>query len=233
MISIYNSYIDEIIKLTDHQKEQLYDYYELLRDTSKVMNLTTITEEIDVYIKHFYDSILTLINEQEISGKTFLDIGSGAGFPGLVLKIVYPNLDITLLEPTKKRCDFLNTVITKLNLQNIKVVNERAEDYIKNAREIYDFVSARAVANLSILSELALAFVKNDGYFLSMKGQNFEEEIKESKNALIKLGGKIDKIYEYNLPKDAGVRAIIRIKKVKKTPLEYPRAYAKIKKKPL
>ena len=233
MISKYNAYIDSLIKLTDAQKEQLYIYFETLVEVSKVMNLTTITEEEEVYIKHFYDSILVLSKEESLDGKTFLDIGSGAGFPGLVLKIVFPSLKITLLEPTKKRCDFLNLVIEKLGLIDIEVVNERSENYIKNKRETFDFASARAVANLSVLSELSLGFVKVGGYFMSMKGASFEEEIEDAKNAISTLGGDIERVFQYKLPHDEGTRAIIKIKKVKKTKPEYPRAYAQIKKKPL
>ena len=228
-----NKYLEELLNLTEKQKEAFAIYYKLLYETSKVMNLTTITEETDVYIKHFYDSILVLKDFNFENEKTLLDIGSGAGFPGIVLKICYPNLKITLLEPTKKRCDFLTTVIEKLHLQNIEVVNERAENFIEDRRETYDFVTGRAVASLNIMSELALAFVKKDGYFLAMKGANFEEEIALAKSAISIMGGKIIKNLSFELPLNSGTRAVIHIKKVKKTPEIYPRTYAKIKKKPL
>lgn len=229
----YSKYLDEIIELNTTQKEQLYNYFNLLVDSSKVMNLTTITEEEDVYIKHFYDSILALKHIENTKDITLLDIGSGAGLPGIVLKIVYPNTKITLLEPTTKRCNFLNSVIEKLDLKDILVVNDRAENYIKDRRESYDFVTARAVASLNILSELALGFVKKGGYFIAMKGQNYLEELAISKNVISKMGGILDKTYSYNLPKDAGNRCIITIKKQKNTPILYPRMYAKIKKNPL
>lgn len=229
----YSKYLDEIIELNTTQKEQLYNYFNLLVDSSKVMNLTTITEEEDVYIKHFFDSILALKHIENTKDITLLDIGSGAGLPGIVLKIVYPNTKITLLEPTTKRCNFLNSVIEKLDLKDILVVNDRAENYIKDRRESYDFVTARAVASLNILSELALGFVKKGGYFIAMKGQNYLEELAISKNVISKMGGILDKTYSYNLPKDAGNRCIITIKKQKNTPILYPRMYAKIKKNPL
>lgn len=229
----YSSYLDELETLDDKQKQQLKNYYQLLVETSKVMNLTTITEEEDVYIKHFYDSILCLKGYERKENITLLDIGSGAGFPGIVLKIVYPSINITLLEPTKKRCDFLQKVIETLCLKDIKVINERAENYIKNQRESYDIVSARAVASLEILTELALPYVKINGYFIGMKGQNYLEEIDKSTNAIDKLGGKIDTKHIYDLPKNSGKRSIIMIKKIKKSSPIYPRAFAKIKKNPL
>lgn len=229
----YNNYLDEIINLTEHQKEQLYDYYQILNEMSKVMNLTTITEELDVYIKHFYDCILALKHLENTDNLTLLDIGSGAGLPGIVLKIAHPNLNITLLEPTKKRCDFLNLVIEKLDLKGIVVVNERAENYINEHRETYDIVTARAVASLNILSELSLAYVKLGGSFIAMKGQNYLEELNEADSALSKMGGKIGRNYTYELPLNYGNRCIIEIKKVKKTPNIYPRIYSKIKKNPL
>lgn len=229
----YSKYLDEIIELTSKQKQQLYSYFNLLVESSKVMNLTTITEEEDVYIKHFYDSILALKHIESTSNITLLDIGSGAGLPGIVLKIVYPNIQITLLEPTTKRCNFLNSVIEKLGLKGITVINDRAENYIKNNRELFDIVTGRAVASLNILSELSLAYVKKGGYFIAMKGQNYLEELEISGNAISKMGGKLDKIYAYTLPKDSGNRCIITIKKEKTTPNLYPRMYAKIKKNPL
>lgn len=229
----YSKYLEELVSLSAFQKEQLDKYYNILFETSKVMNLTTITEEEEVYIKHFYDSILCLNKVDKFENMRLLDIGSGAGFPGIVLKIVYPKLSITLLEPTKKRCDFLEKVIKVIGLNDINVVNDRAENYIKNCRESYDIVSARAVASLEILSELALPYVKKDGYFIAMKGQNYQEEIDKSKHAISILGGIINNIYTYELPKNCGSRSIIMIKKVKNTPEIYPRIFAKIKKNPL
>ena len=226
-------YLEQLVQLSDLQKNQLDSYYKILFEMSKVINLTTIIEEEEVYIKHFYDSILCLNQVENKENVRLLDIGSGAGFPGIVLKIIYSNMDITLLEPTKKRCDFLQKVIDNLGLKKIEVVNERAEIYIKNKRESYDIVTARAVASLEILSELALPFVKKSGYFIAMKGQNYQEEIEKSGHAIDVLGGKIHNIYGYELPKNSGNRNIVMIKKVKNTPNIYPRIFAKIKKNPL
>ncbi len=225
--------LNQIVPLTKEQEAQLETYYQELVKTSKVMNLTTIIDYEDVYIKHFYDSMFVLRDVTITSNMKLLDIGSGAGFPGLVIKIVYPKMDITLLEPTKKRCDFLETVIRKLNLQNIRVVNDRAENYIKEKREFFDFVVARAVANISIISELAIPYLKVNGLFLAMKGQNYEEECQNIDHILHQLSSKVSEYLHYELPLEKGKRVIIRIQKLKKTPLLYPRTYAKIKNKPL
>lgn len=213
--------------------ESLYIYYEMLYETSKVMNLTTIVELEDAYIKHFYDSLLlskVLDLNQEL---TFADIGTGAGFPGLVLKIVFPNLKVTLVEPITKRCKFLQSVIDKLNLKDIVVVNDRAENYIKISRETFDVVTARAVASLNILSEICTPFVKIDGVFVALKGSSYQEEIDQACQAVGKLKIKLVKKELFNLPLSLGERAILLYKKYDKTPNMYPRLYAKIKKNPL
>lgn len=213
--------------------ESLYIYYEMLYETSKVMNLTTIVELEDAYIKHFYDSLLlskVLDLNQEL---TFADIGTGAGFPGLVLKIVFPKLKVTLVEPITKRCKFLQSVIDKLNLKDIVVVNDRAENYIKISRETFDIVTARAVASLNILSEICTPFVKIDGIFVALKGSSYQEEIDQACQAVGKLKIKLVKKELFNLPLSLGERAILLYKKYDKTPNMYPRLYAKIKKNPL
>lgn len=228
----YIAYLTQLVDLTKLQKEQLNNYYLLLKEKSQVMNLTTITDEQEVYIKHFYDSILALKNHQITTSK-LLDVGSGAGFPGVVLKIIYPNLDVVLLEPTKKRCDFLEEVVNKLGLKKIEIINERAENYIIKNRDCFDFVVARAVASLNILTELCLGFVKINGYFIAMKATNYQEELENATNAILKMGGKLEQINVFELPDNYGSRVLLNIKKQKSTPLEYPRTYAKIKKKPL
>ena len=212
---------------------KLNTYYNMLVETSKVMNLTTIIELEESYIKHFYDSLLLsksidLSNELELA-----DVGTGAGFPGLVLKICYPNLKVTLIEPIGKRCKFLQSVIDELGLTDIKVINERAEDYIKTSRESFDIVTARAVAALNILMEICVPYVKKEGYFISLKGASYLEEIENSSNAASKLKVKIAKKDIYNLPQNMGERAILTYKKYDYTPNTYPRMYAKIKKNPL
>lgn len=213
--------------------ESLYIYYEMLYETSKVMNLTTIVELEEAYIKHFYDSLLlskVLDLNQDL---TFADIGTGAGFPGLVLKIVFPKLKVTLVEPITKRCKFLQSVIDKLALKDIIVVNNRAENYIKTSRETFDIVTARAVASLNILSEICTPFVKINGVFVALKGSSYQEEIDQACQAVGKLKIKLVKKELFNLPLNLGERAILLYKKYDKTPNMYPRLYAKIKKNPL
>ena len=157
--------------------DSLYVYYETLVETSKVMNLTTIVELEEAYIKHFYDSLLLSKTIDLTKNLTLADVGTGAGFPGLVLKIVYPNLQVTLIEPITKRCKFLQSVIDKLQLKDIYVINGRAEDVIKEYREYFDIVTARAVAALNILAEICVPFVKLNGVFIALKGSSYQEEI--------------------------------------------------------
>lgn len=213
--------------------ESLYIYYEMLYETSKLMNLTTIVELEEAYIKHFYDSLLLSKVVDLTQNITLVDVGTGAGFPGLVLKIVYPNLNVTLIEPLTKRCKFLQSVIDKLELKGIVVVNERAENAIKTMRESFDIVTARAVASLNILSEICVPFVKINGFFIALKGSSYQEEIDQSCQAVKKLKVKLVKKGLLELPLNMGERAILVYKKNEKTPSVYPRLYAKIKKNPL
>ena len=216
------------IILKEKQLSQLEEYYNLLVEWNKKINLTRIIEKEDVYLKHFYDS-LTLIKVIDLNKELSLcDIGTGAGFPGIVLKIVFPNLKITLLDSLNKRIIFLNEVIKKLDLKNIEAIHDRAEDYAKKNREEYDIVTSRAVANLRVLSELSIPIVKVNGYFLSMKA-NIEEELEEAKNIINKLSGKIEKIESFNLPIEESIRNILVIKKINKTNPIYPRRMDKIK----
>lgn len=231
-----NEFVEELKKLginiTDKQLEQLETYYNLLIETNKITNLTRITNKQEVYLKHFYDS-LTLIKAYDLTKDlTLCDLGSGAGFPGIVLKIVFPNLNITLVDSLNKRTIFLKQVIKELNLKDINVVTSRIEDYSKNNIESFDILTSRAVAKTNILLELSSQLLKVNGYFLIMKA-NIEEELKESKNAINKLNYKlIDKI-EFNLPKENSKRTILKLKKIDKTDKKYPRDFAKIKKNPL
>ena len=217
------------IVINEHQYEQLLRYAQLLQEWNEKINLTAITNLDDIFIKHFYDSLLIA---QYCSGlKTLCDVGSGAGFPGLVLKIVLPDLKIDLVEPTLKRVNFLNLVISELNLTSIQVINKRMEDCVE-LKESFDIVTARAVAALPVLSELCLPFVKIGGYFIAMKGSSGEGELEVSKNALKILGGKVSFIHLETLP-DGSTRINIPIQKVNASPSKYPRAYAQIKKKAL
>lgn len=206
------------------------DYMSLLLEWNEKMNLTSITEPEEIIEKHFYDCLLPIFSNL-IDGKV-IDVGSGAGFPGLVFAIVKPEAHITLLEPRNKRCTFLNEVIQKLGLTNVEVINERAEDYGKIHREIFDVATARAVAPLNILAELCIPFVKQGGNFIAMKGTQWKEEYEEAKNAFKELGCGEGNIIEEELPSGA-TRCLLSFSKVRSTPNKYPRAYGQIKKKPL
>lgn len=224
--------LEEFI-LSNEMLEQLNKYYHLLVAENEKINLTSITEIEDVYIKHFYDSLLLTkeTNMNQIS--TLVDVGTGAGFPGIPVKIMYPHLQLTLIEPTGKRCLFLEKVVKELQLNDVKIVNDRAENCIINMRETFDLATARAVSQLNILSEIVIPFVKKDGLFISMKGSNYNEELENATKAIQTLGAKIEKITSYELPKEKGKRVFISLKKVKNTPSIYPRIYSKIKKQPL
>ena len=208
--------------------EKLNTYYKILVDENNKYNLTTITEEQDVYLKHFYDS-LTIIKIIDLKDQYLLDIGSGAGFPGLVLKIVFPNLKIDLLDSTTKRCLFLEKVIKELELKDIKVINARAEEYAKENREKYDIVTSRAVAPLKHLLEYSIPVLKINGNFVSLKS-NITEEIKNIKNYHNKLFLNQETIINFELPYESSLRTLYKVTKYKKTPEIYPRVYSQIKK---
>lgn len=226
-----NALKDLNINITDKQLSNLDIYYKMLIDYNNHTNLTRITEEKEVYLKHFYDS-LTLVKAIELDNQTLLDIGTGAGFPGLVLKIVFPNLKVTLVDSLNKRITFLNSVIEKLNLKNVEAIHTRAEEYIINKRESFDIVTSRAVANLNTLAELCIPFLKVSGYFIPMKAEA-QEEIETAKKGVKTLGGVIKDTIIFKLPYDAGTRTLIKIEKLTKTSVKYPRKFSEIKKKPL
>lgn len=216
------------VKLTENQLNQLEKYYEMLIEYNKVMNLTGITEHNQVFLKHFYDS-LTLAKIIDLKENcTLCDIGTGAGFPGLVIKICFPNLKVVLLDSLNKRTKFLNDVIKELNLKNIEVIHARAEEYALNHRNQFDITTARAVAHLSVLLEYAIPMTKENKYFIALKA-NVEEEIKEINNALRCLNVKIEEQQEFNLPIENSTRTIIKFKKIKDNG-KYPRKYSEIKK---
>lgn len=216
------------IELTKQQEEQLEKYYELLIETNKITNLTRITNKKDVYLKHFYDS-LTIVKVIELKEDlNLIDIGTGAGFPGLVLKIVFPNLKITLLDSLNKRIDFLNKVIKELNLKDIKTVHSRIEDY---KEEKFDIVTSRAVAKTNVILELGYKLAKENGYFILLKG-NIEEELKEAEHALKTLNLKVKQQEKFLLPIEESERTILKIKKSKENS-KYPRNFTKIKQNPL
>lgn len=220
------------INITDLQLEQLDLYYQMLIEYNSVMNLTAITEKQEVYLKHFYDSA-TLIKIIDLSKEeTLCDVGTGAGFPGLVLKILYPNLNVTLVDSLNKRINFLNQVIEKLNLKDITTVHARCEDYAKEHREKFDIVTSRAVAHLSPLLEFSIPLVKVGKYFIPMKGK-VETELLEIKEAIKILDVELVETKEFVLPEEKSQRTILKFKKLKKTNKKYPRRFGEIKKKHL
>lgn len=228
-----DEFVSELLKigvLIDDNKLELLDkYYKLLVFWNEKVNLTRIIEEKDVYLKHFYDSI-TLYKAIDLNENLSLcDIGTGAGFPGLVLKIVFPTLHITLVDALQKRVNFLKTVIDNLGLTNIEVYHERGEEFARKNREKFDIVTSRAVASLDILAEISLPMVKVKGYFIPMKS-SVDVEIKNANSILKKLDSEIVSIVEFNLPFEDSLRTLIKIQKNNKTNSKYPRNFNKIKK---
>ena len=223
------------IRLTDIQKRQFDRYYELLIEWNRVMNLTGITEYDEVNLKHFTDS-LTLVRVKEMKNiSTIIDVGTGAGFTGLPIKIAFPHIKVTLLDSLNKRIKFLDQIVEELGLDDVVTLHGRAEDYAKKDeyREKFDLCASRAVANLSTLSEYCLPFIKKGGCFVSYKSADSDEEIKMSEKALDILGGKIEKIDKFTLPGSDMGRALVMIEKVKDTPRKYPRKAGVPSKEPL
>ncbi len=223
------------IRLSEKQLEQFQCYYERLIEKNKVMNLTAITEYEEVVDKHFVDSIL-LGSVKELSGKKrVIDVGTGAGFPGIPLKIVYPELEITLLDSLNKRVKFLNEVIEELGLTGIQAVHSRAEDLAQDAahRQQYDICVSRAVANLATLSEYCIPFVKQGGYFISYKSTQIEEELKQAKKAVQVLGGTLEQVETVQIPGTTIERQFVMIRKTGTTPKKFPRKAGTASKTPI
>lgn len=220
------------IDITGERLEKLEIYCNFLLEYNSHTNLTAIKNREEVYLKHFYDS-LTLVKSIDLTSiENLLDIGTGAGFPGMVLKIFFPNLQIYLVDSNNKKTKFLNELKNKLNVDKVEVINDRIENITSRFINSIDMVTARAVTNLPVLVELALPLVKVDKYFIAMKG-NAQDELENSEYAITYLGGKIEDVKEFVLPHDAGKRTLITIQKIQKSELNKLRPYEKIIKKPL
>lgn len=217
------------IILSEKDLNKFEKFKELLQEYNKKFNLTSIINDEEIYLKHFYDSLYLFKIPEINTSTTILDIGTGAGFPGIPLGIINPKLKITLVESNGKKCNFLNLVKKELNLSNIEVINSRAEDFVKTNRNKFDIATSRAVAHLSILAELEIPSLKVNGLFLPLKS-NIDEEIEETKNKLKDLNSNIEEIIEYTLPIEDSKRTILKIRKIKETDTKYPREYNKIKK---
>ncbi|AKG03330.1 MULTISPECIES: 16S rRNA (guanine(527)-N(7))-methyltransferase RsmG [Salimicrobium] len=220
-----NKLKEQGIELTEKQLDQFEKYWEMLVEWNEKMNLTAITEKGEVYEKHFYDS-LTAAFYHDFSGPLRIcDVGAGAGFPSLPLKIVFPELKVTIVDSLKKRIGFLNHLATELELNDVAFYHDRAENFGKNGkfREKYDLVLGRAVARMSVLSELCLPLVKKGGFLIAMKGPNAQEEMDTAESAISILGGETKDVHSFTLPEDGAERSIIRIEKRRKTPGKYPR----------
>lgn len=246
---IINEFLKTGIEITGEQAEQFVDYYTMLVETNKVMNLTAITEFNDVILKHYIDSVyctqfflqspkLSTISQKnvdkneenvdkssDLSSKRLIDVGTGAGFPGIPIKILFPELNITLLDSLNKRLNFLNSVIEKLSLSKIETVHYRAEDGARDKalREQFDYAVSRAVANMSTLTEYCLPYVKVNGIFAAYKSGNIDDELTNAKKSIFLMGGKLERKEKYNLPNSDVNRSLVVIRKIEATSKKYPR----------
>lgn len=213
------------ITLTDKQLDQFQTYFETLVEWNEKMNLTAITEKHEVYLKHFYDSIAASFYFDFTKPFHLCDVGAGAGFPSIPLKIVYPHIEVTIVDSLNKRISFLNHLANVLQLENVHFVHDRAETFGVNPtyRESFDVVTARAVARMSVLSELCLPLAKVGGTFIAMKAAHARDELEAGQKAITTLGGKLEKVFTFTLPLEESERNILIIKKQKQTPKKYPR----------
>ena len=224
-------------KLSSKQKEQFATYYNKLIEFNKKVNLTRITDKNEVYLKHFFDSITPLLEFSDLfkGEKSLCDVGAGAGFPSLPIKILCPDLSITIVDSLGKRLKFLDELVSDLSLDKVTLVHSRAEDagQNKNLREKFDLVTGRVVARMSVLSEYCLPLAKVDGYLVALKGPKAQDELAEAKNAIEVLGGSVKEVKELTLPDTDDERTLIVVKKVKATPKKYPRQAGTPNRKPL
>ena len=217
--------LEKGITLTNDQLEQFETYYQTLVEWNEKMNLTAITDKAEVYLKHFYDSISAAFYFDFTKQVSICDVGAGAGFPSIPLKIVFPQLEVTIVDSLNKRISFLNHLANVLNLENVHFIHDRAETFGVNPkhREAYDIVTARAVARMSVLSELCLPLVKVGGHFIAMKAASANEELAAGNKAITTLGGNVAEMYTFTLPMEESERNILVINKEKQTPKKYPR----------
>ena len=229
-----NSLKDSGITLTDQQLKQFETHFEMLVEWNEKINLTAVTEKEEVYLKLFFDSVTPAFYVDFNEIESICDVGAGAGFPSIPLKIIYPHLQITIVDSLNKRIKFLNELANKLEIDKVNFVHDRAETFGKGQyRESFDLVTARAVARLSVLSELCLPLVKKGGQFVALKGSQGDEELDDAQFAISVLGGKLNKVYEFKLPLEESTRQIIAIDKFKQTPKKYPRKPGTPNKEPL
>lgn len=221
------------LEVSDSQLALFKRYYDILVDYNQKVNLTSLTDLSEVYLKHFYDSLTILTEYQLAPGATLCDVGAGAGFPSVPLKILRPDLDITIIDSLGKRIEFLNYLFEQLGLTKIKAIHARAEEFATTHRETFQIVTARAVARLNLLAELCIPLVKLGGEFIALKGSTALEEANEAKTGIDLLGCQPLKMLSFDLPFNGGSRSILVYKKIKSTPPKYPRNFGQMKKKPL
>ncbi|MCR1952966.1 MULTISPECIES: 16S rRNA (guanine(527)-N(7))-methyltransferase RsmG [unclassified Clostridium] len=223
------------MELSEHQYNQFIKYMKLLQEWNEKINLTAITEDEEVIKKHFIDCIKAFKSDAIKNAKTIIDVGTGAGFPGLPIAIMNPNVQVTLLDSLNKRINFLNTVISSIGVKNVVTIHSRAEDGARKSelREKFDVATSRAVANMAVLSEFCMPYVKCGGYFVALKGPAIEEELKDGQKAITVLGGELKEIIEVNIEKSDLKHNIVEIKKISKCSKIYPRKAGTINKKPI
>lgn len=223
------------LDLTEKQYNQFIKYMKLLQEWNEKINLTAITEDEEVIKKHFIDCIKAFKSNAVKNAKSIMDVGTGAGFPGLPIAIMNPDINVTLLDSLNKRINFLNTVVSALELKNVITIHSRAEDGARKPefRESFDVATSRAVANMAVLSEFCLPYVKVNGHFVALKGPAIEEELRDGQKAISTLGGKLENIIEVNIEESDLKHNIVEVKKVNKCPKTYPRKAGTINKKPI
>lgn len=223
------------LELKEDQYNKFIDYMKLLQEWNEKINLTAITEDEDVIKKHFIDCIKIFKSDAAKSAKNIIDVGTGAGFPGLPIAIMNPDVKVVLLDSLNKRINFLNAVVSKLELKNVETIHSRAEDGARNVnlREKFDVATSRAVANMAVLSEFCMPYVKVNGYFIALKGPSIEDELKEGQKAIVTLGGNLEKVIEVTIEETNLKHNIVEIKKNSKCPKTYPRKAGTITKKPI